>query len=76
MHGLGQVLLETPRQVLLEMPCQVLLETPHQVLLDGGRPTRFDPMALAQEVRAMAVSLRRRNADLFAVATAIAERLP
>ena len=47
-----------------------------EVLLDGGRPTRFDPMALAQEVRAMAVSLRRRNADLFAVATAIAERLP
>ena len=47
-----------------------------EVLLDGGRPTRFDPMALAQEIRAMAVSLRRRNADLFAVATAIAERVP
>jgi cytosine/adenosine deaminase-related metal-dependent hydrolase len=47
-----------------------------EVLLDGGRPTRFDPIALAQEIRAMAVSLRRRNADLFAVATAIAERVP
>jgi cytosine/adenosine deaminase-related metal-dependent hydrolase len=47
-----------------------------EVLLDGGRPTRFDPAALAQEIRAMAASLRRRNADLFAVATAIAERVP
>lgn len=47
-----------------------------EVLLADGRPTRFDPVALAQEIRGMASALRRRNADLFDVATAIAERVP
>lgn len=47
-----------------------------EVLLSGGRPTRFDPAALSREIAAMTASLRRRNADLFRAADAIAETLP
>lgn len=47
-----------------------------EVLLAGGRPTRFDPAALSQEIAAMTMSLRRLNADLFRVADAIAGALP
>ncbi len=41
------------------------------VVLDQGKPTRFDSQSLGAEIRAMARSLRLRNADLFAVADAI-----
>ncbi|MDB5776362.1 MAG: amidohydrolase family protein [Herbaspirillum sp.] len=42
------------------------------VVLEQGRPTRFDTHSLCTEIRDMARSLRLRNADLFAVAEAIA----
>ena len=42
------------------------------VVLEQGRPTRFDAQSLCTEIRDMARSLRLRNADLFAVAEAIA----
>jgi cytosine/adenosine deaminase-related metal-dependent hydrolase len=47
-----------------------------EILLANGRPIRFDATALAEEIRDMAKSLRRRNADLFAVAQAIADHMP
>jgi len=47
-----------------------------EVLLRGGRPTRFDPVELAAEARAMAARLRVRNADLFLLAERVAEVLP
>ncbi|MFD2183718.1 amidohydrolase family protein [Rhodoplanes azumiensis] len=47
-----------------------------RVILDRGRVTTFDTDALVREVRAMAASLRARNADLFAVATDIAGVVP
>ena len=46
-----------------------------EILLAGGRPTRFDPAALSEEIRAMAIETRHRNAGLFAIAEAVAERL-
>jgi cytosine/adenosine deaminase-related metal-dependent hydrolase len=42
------------------------------VVLEQGRPTCFDTQSLCTEIRDMARSLRLRNADLFAVAEAIA----
>ncbi len=42
-----------------------------RTVLDRGRPCNFDSVGLAAEIRAMARSLRLRNADLFAVADAI-----
>lgn len=47
-----------------------------RIVLDRGRVTTFDTDALVREVRDMAVSLRARNADLFGVATRIAELVP
>ncbi|MDC7786324.1 amidohydrolase family protein [Rhodoplanes sp. TEM] len=47
-----------------------------RIVLDHGRVTTFDTDALVREVRDMAASLRVRNADLFGVATAIAEIVP
>lgn len=47
-----------------------------RIVLDRGRVTTFDTGALVREVRAMAASLKRRNADLFAVATEIAGVVP
>jgi hypothetical protein len=41
-------------------------------VLEQGRPTCFDTQSLCTEIRDMARSLRLRNADLFAVAEAIA----
>ena len=49
-----------------------LVMTAGEVLLRDGRPTRFDPVELAAEVSAMSASLRRRNADLFEAAQAVA----
>jgi 5-methylthioadenosine/S-adenosylhomocysteine deaminase len=47
-----------------------------KVVLDRGRITTFDVDALLREVRAMALRLRERNADLFAVASEIAAIVP
>jgi cytosine/adenosine deaminase-related metal-dependent hydrolase len=47
-----------------------------KVVLDRGRVTTFDVDALLREVRAMALRLRERNADLFAVASEIAAIVP
>ncbi|WP_237213672.1 amidohydrolase family protein [Falsiroseomonas oryziterrae] len=47
-----------------------------EILLQDGRPTRFDPAALAEEVLAMQDDLTRRNAALAEAAEAIGARLP
>jgi cytosine/adenosine deaminase-related metal-dependent hydrolase len=47
-----------------------------ELLLDEGRPTRFDPVALAEEILDMHRSLAARNAALDAAADAIMARLP
>jgi 5-methylthioadenosine/S-adenosylhomocysteine deaminase len=47
-----------------------------KLLLSGGRPTRFDPAALAAEVREMVQRSRHRNADLFTIAQAIEAHVP
>jgi guanine deaminase len=47
-----------------------------ETLLDEGRPTRFDPAALAEEILDMTDRLATRNAALAAAAEAIAARLP
>ena len=47
-----------------------------EILLQDGRPTRFDPAALAEEVIGMHGELTRRNAALEAAAEAIGARLP
>ena len=47
-----------------------------KVVLDRGRITTFDVDALLREVRAMALRLRDRNADLFAVADDIVALVP
>lgn len=47
-----------------------------RVVVENGKVTTFDVDALAREVKAMTASLRRRNADLFAVAGEIAELVP
>ena len=46
------------------------------MVLDRGRITTFDVDALLREVRAMALRLRERNADLFKVAGELAELVP
>jgi cytosine/adenosine deaminase-related metal-dependent hydrolase len=46
------------------------------VLLRDGRPTRFDPAALAEEILEMHEALGVRNADLATAADAITARLP
>jgi len=46
------------------------------VVLDKGRVTTFDAEAMLREVRAMALHLRERNADLFRVAGEIAAVVP
>lgn len=47
-----------------------------RIVVDRGKVTTFDTGALVDEVRAMTRSLRARNADLFDVATGIAEIVP
>jgi len=47
-----------------------------ELLLDEGRPTRFDPAALAEEILAMHARLEDRNAPLCAAADAITALLP
>jgi len=47
-----------------------------EMLLHEGRPTRFDPAALAEEILAMHDTLAERNAALLQAADAILERLP
>jgi cytosine/adenosine deaminase-related metal-dependent hydrolase len=47
-----------------------------KVVLDRGRITTFDVDTLLREVRAMAVRLPERNADLFAVASEVAAIVP
>lgn len=47
-----------------------------RILLEDGRVTAFDAPAALAEIDGMVASLRRRNADLFRVAAAIAERVP
>ena len=47
-----------------------------RMLVEGGRVTAFDAEGALREAGAMARSLARRNADLFAVAAAIAELAP
>ncbi len=47
-----------------------------EVLMEEGRPTRFDPAALAEEILAMHDALETRNADLARAADAILARLP
>jgi 5-methylthioadenosine/S-adenosylhomocysteine deaminase len=39
-----------------------------KLIMDGGAIKTFDVDEVVREVKAMAVSLRRRNADLFAIA--------
>ncbi len=46
------------------------------IVFENGKVTTFDADALLREVDAMTRSLRRRNADLFAVAEDIAAALP
>ncbi|MBV9076378.1 MAG: amidohydrolase family protein [Methylobacteriaceae bacterium] len=47
-----------------------------RVVLDEGVITTFDAPGVLGEIEAMTASLRRRNADLFAAADAIARALP
>lgn len=47
-----------------------------RIVVDSGKVTTFDTGALVDEVRAMTRSLRARNADLFDVASGIAEIVP
>lgn len=47
-----------------------------ETLLDDGRPTRFDPNALAEEILEMTDRLATRNSALADAAEAIAARLP
>ena len=47
-----------------------------KIIMDGGAIKTFDVDALVREVKAMAVSLRERNTDLFAIADKIATLLP
>jgi hypothetical protein len=47
-----------------------------EVVMAARRILTFDTESMIGEIRDMARSLRRRNADLFAVATAIAEFVP
>jgi cytosine/adenosine deaminase-related metal-dependent hydrolase len=47
-----------------------------RVVVDNGKVTTFDVEALLREVKAMTVSLRERNADLFAVANEVADLVP
>ena len=47
-----------------------------KILLADGRPTRFDPAALADEVREMTAALGHRNTDLFTIAHAMSEQRP
>lgn len=47
-----------------------------ETLLDEGRPTRFDPAGLAEEILDMTDRLATRNVALVVAAAAIAARLP
>jgi cytosine/adenosine deaminase-related metal-dependent hydrolase len=47
-----------------------------KILVENGKVTGFDAAGAASEIEAMVASLRRRNADLFAVAEAIAREAP
>jgi cytosine/adenosine deaminase-related metal-dependent hydrolase len=47
-----------------------------RIVVEAGRIMTFEVEGLIREVRAMARSLRQRNADLFATADAIAELVP
>jgi cytosine/adenosine deaminase-related metal-dependent hydrolase len=47
-----------------------------RILVEAGRVTAFDTGGLAREIGEMARHLRQRNADLFAIAHAIASTMP
>jgi cytosine/adenosine deaminase-related metal-dependent hydrolase len=47
-----------------------------RIVVEAGRIVTFDVEGLIREVRAMARSLRQRNADLFATADEIAKLVP
>jgi cytosine/adenosine deaminase-related metal-dependent hydrolase len=47
-----------------------------RIVVENGKVTTFDGDALLREVKAMTVSLRERNADLFAVANEVADLVP
>lgn len=47
-----------------------------RILVEDGAVTAFDAAGVLAEIEAMTASLRRRNADLFAAADAIAAALP
>ena len=47
-----------------------------KLIMDGGAIKTFDVDAVVREVKAMAVSLRKRNGDLFAVADKVTMMLP
>jgi hypothetical protein len=47
-----------------------------KLIMEGGAIKTFDVDAMAREVRAMAASLRERNADLFAIADKVTSMLP
>ena len=47
-----------------------------RILVEAGRVTAFDAAGALSEIESMVASLRRRNADLFAVAEAIAREAP
>ena len=44
--------------------------------MEGGAIKTFDVDAVVHEVKAMAASLRQRNADLFAIADKVTMLLP
>jgi cytosine/adenosine deaminase-related metal-dependent hydrolase len=46
------------------------------VIMDSGKIKTFDVDALVREIKAMSVSLRERNADLFAIADEVITLLP
>jgi len=46
------------------------------IVMENGTIKTFDVDALAREVKAMAASLRERNADLFAIANEITTLVP
>lgn len=47
-----------------------------RILVEDGKVTGFDAAGALSEIEGMVASLRRRNADLFAVAEAIAREAP
>ena len=79
--------LDAPWWIPINSPAEQLVfsetgASVESVIIDGkpvvenSRVMTFDVEAMAREVRAMVMSLRRRNEDLFAVADAIAGLVP